>query len=102
MLERNRLIQQCSLNSNPDCLSPEPVPHEHKNGINKSVSSTDVPNSENINGQGQNYNLSKSVSGGNIAHTDGTNGKQSTSSASGISSPSNNSPPEEEDKYVFF
>ncbi|KAK4884893.1 hypothetical protein RN001_001164 [Aquatica leii] len=94
ILERNRLIQQCS-------LSPEP---EYKNGINKSISSTDVPNTEITNEQTQNYNLSKSISGGNIAHINGNsnNEKQSTSSASGVSSPSNNSQPEEGEKLCIF
>lgn len=97
MLERNRLIQQCSTNSNPDCLSPEPEIQERKSTINKSISSTDVPNTENLNGGS---NLSKSISGGNIAHanSNGTHEKQSTSSASAVSSPSNKEE-EEEDKY---
>ncbi|KAF5301114.1 hypothetical protein FQR65_LT08944 [Abscondita terminalis] len=94
ILERNRLIQQCS-------LSPEP---EYKNVINKSISSMDVPNADIGNEQTQNYNLSKSVSGGNIAHVNGNsnNEKQSTSSASAVSSPSNNSQPEEGEKLCIF
>ncbi|KAF5298712.1 hypothetical protein FQA39_LY11722 [Lamprigera yunnana] len=93
ILERNRLIQQCS-------FSPEP---DYKNGINKSISSIDVQNTEN-NDHTQNYNLSKSMSGGNIAHINGTTNteKQSTSSASAVSSPSNNSQAEEGEKICIF
>lgn len=85
MLERSRLIQQCST----DCFSPEPL---ISNGINKSVSSSDVKNTENFN-----YGLSKSISGGNINQA---NGKQS-SSPSEMSTPSNNSHAEEV-KYAYI
>ncbi|KAK5648675.1 hypothetical protein RI129_003567 [Pyrocoelia pectoralis] len=91
ILERNRLIQQCS-------LSPEP---DYKTTINKSISSMDVPNENND--RCQNYALAKSVSGGNISNING-NGteKQSTSSASAISSPSNHSQPEEGERHCIF
>lgn len=49
------------------------------------------------------FPLSKSVSGGNLNHTsngnkEGTQEQHSTSSASGVSSPSNNSQQDEDEK----
>ncbi|XP_031343971.1 centrosomal protein of 104 kDa isoform X2 [Photinus pyralis] len=91
VLERNRLIQQCS-------LSPEP---DYKASINKSISSIDVPNENND--QCQRYVLAKSVSGGNISNINGNgNEKQSTSSASALSSPSNTSQPDEGERHCIF
>lgn len=101
MLDRNRLIQQCSISTNPDSLSPEPAV-ENKNGINKCHSSSNITKmAENGDERSQIKGLSKSISGGNInnhAKNEISNERCSTSSASGISSPSNNSQREEEEK----
>lgn len=107
MLDRNRVIQS-AMGNHPECISPEP--NEIKNGINKCQSSSNIPHlaanscdhSETaINTSKNNYTITKSVSGTNI----GMNGQkkvenENSSSASGISSPSNNSQREEDEKYV--
>ncbi|KRT82830.1 hypothetical protein AMK59_3059 [Oryctes borbonicus] len=110
MLDRNRVIQN-AISANPECISPEPN-HNIKNGINKCQSSSNIPHlatnncdqNEAITGSNKNYTLTKSISGNNI----GINGQKktenenSTSSASGISSPSNNSQKEDEEKHCLF
>ncbi|XP_022908235.1 centrosomal protein of 104 kDa [Onthophagus taurus] len=102
MLDRNRLIQQCVNQEPTHCTSPEL--NENHNGILKCQSSMNISNMNNdheINGVNT---LTKSVSGSNIT----CNGKkneheQSTSSASGISTPSNNSQKDENDeKHCIF
>ena len=96
MLEKTRVIQQCSVPPNSDFLSPEPTPNE----INKCPSTSNIQNIfnyDNVNGQSKNYTISKSQSGGNIQNN-GTAKNESSSSASGISSPSNNSQKEEDEK----
>lgn len=98
LLERNRLIQQCPIvTPNGECFSPEPK--ENKNEISKCISTGNIEHIANnfINDGAvkQNYSLSKSQSGGNIVQTNGIHkndaDRQSSSSASGVSSPSNNS-----------
>ncbi|XP_063905541.1 centrosomal protein of 104 kDa isoform X1 [Zophobas morio] len=100
MLEKTRVIQQCSVPPNSDFLSPEPTPNE----INKCPSTSNIQNIfnyDNVNGQSKNYTISKSQSGGNIQNN-GTAKNESSSSASGISSPSNNSQKEEDEKQCIF
>lgn len=102
MLQRNRLIQQASLATNPDCLSPEPVV-ETKTSFSKCQSSSNIPvMSDELEERNNRKTLSKSISGGNInTNTNNDvvhNERSSTSSASGVSSPSNNSHREDEEK----
>lgn len=101
MLERSRLIQQCSITTNPDCLSPEPIVETNKNGFSKCQSSSNIPNmTDDADERNTIKGLSKSISGGNINNvkTDNSNERGSTSSASGVSSPSNNSNRDDEEK----
>lgn len=102
MLQRNRLIQQASLATNPDCLSPEPI-IENKSAFSKCQSSSNIPvMSDELEEKHNKKMLSKSISGGNInsnTNNDCVNNERgSTSSASGVSSPSNNSHREDEEK----
>lgn len=98
MLERNRLIQQCSISTNPD--SPEPI-IENKNGFSKCQSSSNIPiMAEDVEERNTIKGISKSISGGNINHVkiDNSNERGSTSSASAVSSPSNHSNREDDEK----
>ncbi|XP_049826748.1 centrosomal protein of 104 kDa isoform X2 [Aethina tumida] len=99
MLERNRLIQQCSMTTNPDCFSPEPISNE-KTELTKCPSTTNIA-SYDVNPTNK---ISKSLSGGHLINNGIKNEheRQSSSSASGISTPSNNSQKEEDDKQCIF
>ncbi|CAH0552097.1 unnamed protein product [Brassicogethes aeneus] len=100
MLERNRLIQQCSaMPVNPDCFSPEPISNG-KTEISKCPSTTNLTNHE----PNRTDKLSKSKSGGDIVNNGlkSEKGGQSSSSASGISTPSNGSQKEEDEKQCIF
>ncbi|XP_030760199.1 centrosomal protein of 104 kDa [Sitophilus oryzae] len=108
-LEKNRLIQQCSANSNSDCFSPEPV-CESRSEISKCISSNNLETLANnfVNNEANNktnYPLAKSLSGGNIGqtngHVKGDNERRSVSSASGVSTPSNNSKEDDERHCIF-
>ncbi|XP_008195174.2 centrosomal protein of 104 kDa [Tribolium castaneum] len=100
MLEKTRVIQQCSLPPNSDYLSPEPTPNE----LNKCPSTSNIQNIFNydqVNHQNKNYAISKSLSGSNIQNN-GNAKNESSSSASGISSPSNNSQKDDDEKQCIF
>lgn len=77
MLERNKVIQQPTV---VDCISPEPV---KTNVVVKSLSGTNLEN----------------IIDENVKNTNGHLERQSTSSASGISTPSSNSR-EDNEKYT--
>lgn len=77
MLERNKIIQQPI-----DCLSPEPIKTNH---VIKSLSGTNL----------ENLSITD-VQDNQIKSTNGHLERQSTSSASGISTPSSNSRDENE------
>lgn len=108
-MEKNSIIRSTRIQSNVDCLSPEPV-QNGKNEITKCISSSNIKGlSSDIFGFGtgniQQYGVSKSISGTNIHMNDTNTNEQSSSSASGISSPSNisnTSNKEEEEKLVIF
>ncbi|XP_066262191.1 centrosomal protein of 104 kDa isoform X2 [Euwallacea similis] len=112
LLERNRLIQQCSGMSNGECFSPEPQKDtKASNEISKCVSSGNIERMANSfvvndNRTRSNYALSKSQSGGNIVQTNGNHkqdqDRQSSSSASGVSSPSNNSQKTDSERHCIF
>lgn len=96
MLEKSRVIQQCSMAPSSDYLSPEPTPNE----LNKCPSTSNIQsifNYDQVNSQTKNHAISKSLSGSNIQNN-GTAKNESSSSASGISSPSNNSQKDEDEK----
>ncbi|XP_044263745.1 centrosomal protein of 104 kDa [Tribolium madens] len=99
MLEKTRVIQQCSLPPNSDYLSPEPTPTE----LNKCPSTSNIQNIFNydqVNNQTKNYAISKSLSGSNIQNNG--NAKNESSSSASISSPSNNSQKDDEEKQCIF
>ncbi|CAG9813741.1 unnamed protein product [Phaedon cochleariae] len=104
-LEKTRLLQQTTTALNPDCLSPEPK-QNGRLGLNKSASSTNVKTAaENFQveppDQGKHFGLSTSESRNEI-EANGLNGRTS-SSASGISTPSNNSQKgDEENRQCIF
>ncbi|KAF7267295.1 hypothetical protein GWI33_019484 [Rhynchophorus ferrugineus] len=109
VLEKNRLMQQAPVNAKPDCFSPEPT--ETKSEISKCISSGNIENMANSFGANEannktNYALAKSQSGGNIGQTNGhqksENDRRSLSSASGVSTPSNNSQKEEDERHCIF
>ncbi|XP_066143045.1 centrosomal protein of 104 kDa isoform X2 [Euwallacea fornicatus] len=112
LLERNRLIQQCPGMSNGECFSSElQKDTKANNEISKCVSSGNIERMANSfvasdNGTRLNYILSKSQSGGNIVQTNGNNkqdqDRQSSSSASGVSSPSNNSQKTDSERHCIF
>ncbi|KAG5899830.1 hypothetical protein JTB14_012301 [Gonioctena quinquepunctata] len=107
ILDKNRLLQEATTPCNPNCLSPEPVQTQNgKQELNKCQPSNNPrSSSDNIfqydtSTHQKSYALSKSLSGSNIQAND-TNG-QSSSSASNISTPSNNSQKEEDEKQCIF
>ncbi|XP_017773624.1 PREDICTED: centrosomal protein of 104 kDa isoform X2 [Nicrophorus vespilloides] len=108
LLERNRLIQQCSISTNPDCTSPEPPVQT----INKCQSSSNIASTFSYDQNGTErkpgYQLTKSISGGNIVkiNMQTTNNGDLTlerhNASSGISTPSNSSQRDEEEKHCIF
>ncbi|XP_060527673.1 centrosomal protein of 104 kDa isoform X2 [Cylas formicarius] len=106
-LERNRIIQQCSVTSKMDCFSPEP--DENKSDINRCISTDNMHPAADTSNQetskSNSYVLAKSLSGGNLAQTNGVHkagDKQSSSSTSAVSSPSGHSQKGDEDKHCIF
>lgn len=97
MLERNRLIQHAG---NVDCLSPEPqVQTSVKKDLNKSLSGSNLRNiNEAINHENSNHEAAVNGKTKSTKYTE--NEQQSTSSASGVSSPDNNSR-DDDSKQVF-
>ncbi|XP_050305639.1 centrosomal protein of 104 kDa isoform X2 [Anthonomus grandis grandis] len=104
LLERNRVIQQYPA-VNGECFSPEPK--EPKNEISKCISTGNIEHiannfSNNDNGK-QNFSISKSQSGSNIGPTNGDKRHDTGSrSASGVSSPSNNSQKTDSERHCIF
>ncbi|KAJ8923878.1 hypothetical protein NQ315_006654, partial [Exocentrus adspersus] len=107
ILDRNKIVQQ---NTASACLSPEPNEIE-KYELSKCSSSSNIKSMANIfdykmECQQKNYVLDKSLSQNNILQINGRskdeNEKQSSSSASGISTPSNSSQKEEDEKQCIF
>lgn len=92
MLEKSAIPNNDSLNSDPS--------QNNRPELSKSASSNKVKNimNEVPAVQPKAYQLSKSTSGGNIQINGNHTNEQTSSSASAISSPSNNSPKEEGDK----
>lgn len=101
MLLRSRFTQQSSVTINPDGSSPELI-NDNKNVFSKCQSSSNIPGlTENLEDKYNIKSISKSISGGNINNNskmENCNERGSTSSASGVSSPSNNSHREDEEK----
>nr|XP_023030197.1 centrosomal protein of 104 kDa [Leptinotarsa decemlineata] len=109
ILDKNKLLEAITP-TNANCLSPEPVQnHNGKHEQSKDNISTDPkPVSDSIfqfevSSQQRSFALAKSLSGSNIQanSNNGVNG-QSSSSASGISTPSNNSQKDEDEKHCIF
>ncbi|XP_018562856.1 centrosomal protein of 104 kDa [Anoplophora glabripennis] len=105
ILEKNKILQQNSAPIN-SCFSPEPTPPE-KYELTKCSSSNNIRSMPNIfnyeidNQQDNNYAFTKNLNQNNgTAKTE--HEKQSSSSASGISTPSNNSQKEDEEKQCIF
>lgn len=93
MLERNRLIQHAG--NAAECLSPEPIQNSNKKDLSKSLSGSNLQTmNESIN-----HECNQTVVNGKTKSAKYANERQSTSSASGVSSPDNNSR-EDESKYA--
>lgn len=97
MLERNRLIQHVG---NAECLSPEPLQNSNKKDLSKSLSGSNLQNiSESVNHECIDNQTTINGKTKSTKYTE--NEQQSTSSASGVSSPDNNSR-DEDSKQVYF
>lgn len=88
MLERNRLIQHAG---NAECLSPEPIQNSNKKHLNKSSSGANLQSSNEPANNEINDSNYTAVNGKAKSTKYTENEQQSTSSASGVSSPDNNS-----------
>lgn len=91
MLEKTRVIQQCIEAPNSNLHNLEPISTE----LNKCPSTSNIFNFDQT---PKNYPITKSQSGGHLQNTNGNVKNGSSSSASGISSPSNNSGKDDDEK----